>query len=393
MTDDVPTIGSLGPVSLGETHAHDPEAQILLKGLETSSELLLWKKWSRRPPGPSEQSVSCAATSSGGRRRSIVNPPSPLDTGVRSQEIQSWMKEAERTYRKRRSGGSCLSLSSEEGIYSLSVLDSEDEEEEEASSNHLELSQQVSPPFDSHTHLEGKETVTSEALGIYENGDKSGCGSMVGSTDVIDSQSEEKNSGGEERGDCSSCCCEEVTENAGLLTCRYDKTPSEMHETQKIDEGRRKEPQEQSGRGPSEYCEATSETAKEDDSLTRLSEARDETGRIKRKECWREEKDDRGVWDVTGANDIAVYTEQQSNGKVKVDDLTSEGQEGQGASQSAKNPVNLSSMIQAKERNRDSKTDGCQVKRGTERNVRFGDILWSKACTATDQTLRWVKVF
>lgn len=225
MFEDIPRTESLGPVSLGKTHAHDPEAQMLLKGLETSSELLLWEKWSRRPPGASEQSVNCAATSSAGRRRrSTVKPPSPLDTGVHSQEIQSWMKDAERTCRKRRAGGSCLSLSSEEGIYSLSALDSEYEEQEEASSNVLELSQQVFPPFDSHTHLEVKETVTSEALEKYENG---GCRRMEGGTDGSDSQSEEGNkSGGEECGVVEapredgggSCCCEEATKNAGSVT-------------------------------------------------------------------------------------------------------------------------------------------------------------------------------
>lgn len=318
----VPSTESLGPVSLGETHAHDPEAQMLLKGLETSSELLLWKKWSRTPLGASEHSVSSAATSSAGRRRNPVNPPSPLDTGVHSQEIQSWIKEAEQRYRKRKVGSGCLSLSSEEGIYSLSALDSEDEEqeeEEEACSNILELSQQVFSPLDSHTHLDVEETVKSEALEKHENGVIGGCREMVGSTDVFDSQSPNKHQA-EECGvveapqeDGSSCCWEEVAENARLVTRK-------------------------------DVC------------------------------------------------DDAIYIKQQSDGKVEVDDLSSEGQEGQGIGFGGNNPVDLTPMTEEKEGNRESMNDGCQVKRRTEVNVNFGDILWSKLCIATDQTLRWVKL-
>lgn len=138
MNDDVTQVPSTelpGPVTVGETLPHDTEAQWLFKGLQTSNELLLWKKWSRKSSEDPEQFVNCAATSPAGRRRSAVKPPSPLDTGVSSLEIQSWMKEAEWNSRRRRARGSCLSLSSEEGIYSLSALESENEEEGEASSN------------------------------------------------------------------------------------------------------------------------------------------------------------------------------------------------------------------------------------------------------------------
>lgn len=406
---EIPNRESLEPVSLGETHAHDPEAQVLLKGLETSSEQLLWKKWSRRPSGVSEQPASCAATPPAGRKRSTVNPPSPLDAGVLSQEIRSWMKEADRTYRKRRPGGSCLSLSSEEGIYSLSALDSEDEEEEEAASHTLDLSQQVFPPLASRTRLEVEETAESEALEKYERKeDESGCRGMVRSTDVFDSQSEEKNkSHGEEcgaqrvvkapRNDGGSRCCEEVTEDAGLVTHRCDKTPSEADETRKMDafeaQGRRKEPQEQSGRGPSENCEAASETAKEDDSLTALGRARDEMGKIKRKGCWREGKDDRGACEVTGGGgEVAVHTQQQRDGNVKKDGLTSEGREGEGHSGGANNPVYLTPITGAKERSGEPKADGFKFQT-TGKNVHSGDILWPQTCSATDQPLRWVMFF
>lgn len=395
---EVPNTESSEPVSLGETHAHDPEAQALLKGLGTGNEQLLWQKWSSRSQGVSEQPASRTATSLAGRKRSTANPPSPLDTGVSSQDIQSWMKEAERTYRKRRVGGKCLSLSSEEGIYSLSVLDSEDEDEEEAASHILDLTQQVFPPLGSRTRLEGDETAKSEALEKYERKeDESGCRGMVRSTDVFDLHSEAKNKSQREGCGARSRCCEEVTESAGLVTHRCDKTPSEAVETRKMDafeaQGRRKEPRrEQSGRGPRENCEAASETAKEDDSLTALAGARDEMGKTKRHGCRREGKDDRGVCEVTGAGGVAVHTEQQRDGNVKADDLTSKGREGEGHSRGAKNPVDLTPITGAKERNGGSKAGGLKFQTAAK-NIHIGDTLWPQTRSATDQPLRWVMIF
>ncbi|KAM9339197.1 calmin-like [Symphorus nematophorus] len=154
----IPNFGSLESVSFGETLADDPEAQALLKGLEESREQLLWKQWTRRPSGsahatsvhrssssgdifsschsPSitEQPVGSAATSAlnkkKSRSQSTLKPPSPLDAGVVSQEIRLWMEKgsADQRYNKQRVDESRFSLSSEEGIYSLSALDSDEEE-------------------------------------------------------------------------------------------------------------------------------------------------------------------------------------------------------------------------------------------------------------------------
>ncbi|KAF0023194.1 hypothetical protein F2P81_023824 [Scophthalmus maximus] len=173
---EIPHFGSLESVSSGETLADNAEAQAMLGGLAKSSEQLLWKRWSRTSSGSAgatshhtneaaasdgdisssrrrqsitEQSAGGVATSpfnkKRGRRRSNLQPPSPLDAGIVSPEIRSWMeKGTDRLYSKPRVDESHLSLSSEEGIYSLSVLDSD---EEDAYSYILDLNKEVFQPY------------------------------------------------------------------------------------------------------------------------------------------------------------------------------------------------------------------------------------------------------
>ncbi|KAI9517312.1 hypothetical protein NQZ68_008572, partial [Dissostichus eleginoides] len=133
---DIPHFGSLESVSLGETLADDPEAQALLQGMKKSSEQLLWKRWARRSQGsPCATSLHTTETTSPfnqskSRSRSILQPPSPLDAGVANQDIRSWMEKAPagQEYSKPTVDESHFSLSSEEGIYSLSALDSDEED-------------------------------------------------------------------------------------------------------------------------------------------------------------------------------------------------------------------------------------------------------------------------
>ncbi|XP_008285598.1 eukaryotic translation initiation factor 5B [Stegastes partitus] len=180
---EIPNFGSLEPVSFGETLADDPEAQALLKGLETSSEQQLWKRWSRRSSGSprvtsrhmngasdlssNRGDQSSAATSlfskNKGRSRSVLQPPSPLDAGVANQEIRLWLeKGSDHGYGKRRADESHFSLSSEEGIYSVSALDSD---EEDAYSYILDLNKEVFQPY-SHLkrQVEKVEEETAEEL-------------------------------------------------------------------------------------------------------------------------------------------------------------------------------------------------------------------------------------
>ncbi|XP_029353031.1 dystrophin isoform X2 [Echeneis naucrates] len=176
----IPNFGTPESVSFGEILADNTEAQALFRGLEKSNEQLLWKRWSKRSSGSprtttlcsygevtsavsssdgdifspchgqrlADQSVGCTALSQcnkkKGRCRSILKPPSPLDAGVASQEIQSWLeKGSDQANSKTRGDEGHLSLSSEEGIYTLSVLDSD---EEDAYSYILDLNKEVFQP-------------------------------------------------------------------------------------------------------------------------------------------------------------------------------------------------------------------------------------------------------
>ncbi|XP_005449884.1 EH domain-binding protein 1 isoform X1 [Oreochromis niloticus] len=156
-TPEIPSFGSFESVSFEETHADVPEVQALLKGLGKSSEQLLWKRWSRRSSGSpcspsfhtngtatSNQPAGTASDSHYKKRkgsgRSTLQPPSPLDAGIVSQEVRLWSDSGlDQGYGKRRAE-SCYSLSSEEGIYSLPSLDSD---EEDAYSYILELNKDV----------------------------------------------------------------------------------------------------------------------------------------------------------------------------------------------------------------------------------------------------------
>ncbi|XP_034018179.1 interaptin isoform X2 [Thalassophryne amazonica] len=143
---EIPNFGSLESVSFGDTQADDPKVQALLKSLEKSNEQRLWKRWARRSSGGtrgawvSEKPVGNHKGTS--RHLSVFGPISPLAVGVGSQEIQSWIENSTSGpgYTKFRGDESHFSLSSEEGIYNLSVLDSD---EEEAYSYILELNKEV----------------------------------------------------------------------------------------------------------------------------------------------------------------------------------------------------------------------------------------------------------
>lgn len=118
--------GSLG-TAFGGNLAIDPEAQVLLKRSEKSCEQQLWKKWSRRASGRGAPQPPVGDGASGRTKGRCPNPPSPLDASISSQEIQSWMKTSDQS--QHRMYRSHCSLSSEEGVYSLSVVESEEEEE------------------------------------------------------------------------------------------------------------------------------------------------------------------------------------------------------------------------------------------------------------------------
>ncbi|XP_014849059.1 PREDICTED: calmin-like [Poecilia mexicana] len=140
---EIPNFASLEPVGLGQTLADDPEARALLRTFEKSDEQRLWRQWSRKS---SETSRAHNSNMSGSPETSFpftqraLEPPSPLEAGIANQDIRSWMdKSLDRGYGKR----SLVSQSSEEGIYSLSALDSD---EEEAYSYILDLTKDVFRP-------------------------------------------------------------------------------------------------------------------------------------------------------------------------------------------------------------------------------------------------------
>ena len=217
----IPNFGSLESVNLRQTSADDPEAQALLRSFERSSEQLLWKQWARRPSGSlratsphtsssdlsssgsdifsscrsqsmTELSVGSAAISPFNKKkngsRGILKPPSPLDARVVSQDIRSWLEKAsaDQDYNKPRVDESHFSLSSEEGIYSLSALDSD---EEEAYSYILDLNKEVCQPYNQpkrqvprveeetaeEMFLNGQQTDESEHLEVFEMLNSNGC--------------------------------------------------------------------------------------------------------------------------------------------------------------------------------------------------------------------------
>lgn len=169
---EIPNFGSVESVSFGETHSDSAEARALLRGLEKSNEQLLWKRWSgvtsAAPHDPSLHTKDAAApelcsnrdvfSSPRGQRvaepsvykkrgefRSSFKPPSPLDARIVSPEIRSWMEKGlDQLNGKAGASESHISLSSEEGSYSLPVLDSD---EEDAYSYILDLNKEVFQPY------------------------------------------------------------------------------------------------------------------------------------------------------------------------------------------------------------------------------------------------------
>ncbi|XP_054475088.1 nesprin-1 [Anoplopoma fimbria] len=146
---EIPNFGSLESVSFGGTHTDDLKAQALDQFFEKSNEQLLWKRWARRSLGSPRNAwlhPSEATSSFNKKKSSILQPPSPLDAGIVGHDIRSWMENssAHRGDSKPRADESRLSWSSEEGIYSLSALDSD---EEDAYSYILDLNKEVFPPY------------------------------------------------------------------------------------------------------------------------------------------------------------------------------------------------------------------------------------------------------
>ncbi|XP_071334749.1 uncharacterized protein clmnb isoform X2 [Trachinotus anak] len=226
---EIPNFGSLESVGFGEILADNEEAQALLRGLDKTSEQLLWKRWSRRSSGSPrttslyangavtssdgdiftsccsqsiiEQSAGSAAVSSFNKKkgRCILQPPSPLDADVVSPEIRSWMEKGSyQAHSKPRVDESHFSLSSEEGIYSLSALDSD---EEDAYSYILDLNKEVFQPYNQlKTQIPSVKEETAEEMNkeskhlemcdtLNGNGCKLQEGSLVGNAD-FDPESE-----------------------------------------------------------------------------------------------------------------------------------------------------------------------------------------------------------
>ncbi|XP_070782408.1 dystrophin [Enoplosus armatus] len=374
---EIPNFGSLESVSSGETPADDPEAQALLIGLEKSSEQLLWKRWAKRPSGSpratslhtkgaitpdlststgeivssccsqsiTEQPAGSAAASpfnkTKSRRRSVLQPPSPLDASVVSQEIRSWMEKvsADQGYSKPRVDESHFSLSSEEGIYSLSALDSD---EEEAYSYILDLNKEVFQPYNQlkrqvprveeetaeEMSLNGQQTEESkhlEVCGTYGSGCKHQEGSfaqnvesearaqlntqnvmendcssreMVNNRAVFDMVTEEEKRSREEReeervvggqsnndGDyCEEEKKEEKTENARLMMHGYDQIEALADEIKKTKLFEvaiwKKEVEEETEQGLIEKCGQGSEKRvvdeeEEEENMTTFEEGQD----------------------------------------------------------------------------------------------------------------------
>lgn len=188
---EIPNFGSPEPITFGGTSARDPKS--LLSDLQKSSEQLLWKRWARKSSGgpqatfrhingaitshlsnSSDNFSSChcqkiteqsAGTSQVKKNRdrclNVLEPPSPLNTGVCSHKIQSWVEKGsvDHSHSKPRRDECYFSLSSEEGIYSLSALDSD---EEDAYSYILDLNKEVFQPYN---HLKRVPRLEEETAG------------------------------------------------------------------------------------------------------------------------------------------------------------------------------------------------------------------------------------
>ncbi|MEQ2256131.1 hypothetical protein ILYODFUR_021232 [Ilyodon furcidens] len=180
---EIPSLGSPEPVRFGGTLANDPEAGALLRTFENSKEQRLWRQWSWRFSETSK-TLNCNTNSESSETsfsstQRVLEPPSPLEAGIANQEIRSWMdKGLDRGYSKKIVHRSYFSQSSEEGIYSLSALDSD---EEEAYSYILDLNKdvfQTNNPSKRQVPKVEEETVEEmeeeskhlEALGMFNGG-------------------------------------------------------------------------------------------------------------------------------------------------------------------------------------------------------------------------------
>ncbi|XP_026196811.1 uncharacterized protein zgc:100997 isoform X2 [Anabas testudineus] len=161
--EDYTTDNQVPEIQKCASTAYHPQAQAWPKGLVESNEQLLWKRWSRTSPASPcatlfqmngaarsdrfsssddvfspEHCAGSAAISplnrKKGRFRSVLQPLSPLDAdGARRGTDQGFNRQKVDDF----------SLSSEEGIYSLSALDSD---EEDAYSYILDLNKEVFLP-------------------------------------------------------------------------------------------------------------------------------------------------------------------------------------------------------------------------------------------------------
>ncbi|XP_024147028.1 nesprin-1 isoform X3 [Oryzias melastigma] len=127
---------NFGSAQSTETITQHSKAQALLEGFESSSELQLWKRWSRKSSGTSPATTSCISP------LRALKLPSPLNAKAVDQEVQMWVSKG-LDWRNESQGGleSPVSFASEDG--SLSALDSD---EEDAYSYILDLNEDVSQP-------------------------------------------------------------------------------------------------------------------------------------------------------------------------------------------------------------------------------------------------------
>lgn len=481
---DIPSFGTLESVSSEESLADDPEAQTLLTGLEKSREQLLWKKWARRPSGSpaatslhsggaatsdlsprsadfssrrsqsiAEQPVGHAATSPVNQKKSrsqnILNPPSPLDAGGVSQDIQSWMKKAsaDQRYSKQRVDESHFSISSEEGIYILSAVDSD----EEACSCTPDLNKEVFQPYtllkrkvprveeekelnttEESQHLEFCETgnssgskdevgqnvesglkAESAAQRTYDwNKNKSFSRETVNNTDVLDVKPEEENSQREERlvrgqsNDDGDYCGEEreKTEEATVVTHGYDKTQAALDEARKTNvevENWRKELEEKTERRLFEKCGQVSEKTAADreereDDLTTCEEGKDKTANVTEEERGSQQNNGKAVCKASRAGVTAGNSQEPNDGKVSVsqtEGLTWTDEDEDENSHGGKNSTGLEAIIGVDVRDEECGAEKLKAT-GTDYpgkggvNDHGGDAAWTPACSATAQTFR-----
>ncbi|XP_004083858.2 spectrin beta chain, erythrocytic isoform X1 [Oryzias latipes] len=134
---DVFEIPSFGSVQSKETIAEASKAQAQLQSFERSSELQLWKRWSRKSSGTSPASASCISP------LRALKLPSPLNAKAGDQEVHMWVsKGLDWRDESQRGHESPVSFGSEDG--SLSSLDSD---EEDAYSYILDLNEEAFQPY------------------------------------------------------------------------------------------------------------------------------------------------------------------------------------------------------------------------------------------------------